>query len=80
MFVGDKMKHINYQGKSIDAEEIDVLTSNEKWNEYQLADGAELATKTVLIRVFKAIAEKTPDGEPLYIINSNSFVKVKNTN
>ena len=73
------MKHINYQGRSIDAEEIDVLTSNEKWNEYQLADGAELATKTVLIRVFKAITEKSPDGEPIYIINSNPIVKVKNS-
>lgn len=71
------MKHIKYQGRSVDAIELDVVSSNERWNEYQLTDGTELAIKTVLIKVFKATTEKAPDGEPLYITNSQNIVKVK---
>lgn len=71
------MKTINYQNRQIEVEELDVLNSNERWNEYQLSDGTELATKTVLVRVFKAKNEKTPDGDALYIINSQNIVKAK---
>lgn len=71
------MKHIKYQGRSVDTDEVDVVSSNEHWNEYQLADGTELAIKTVLIKVFKATTEKTQDGDPLYITNSQNIVKVK---
>ena len=74
------MKTINYQGKEISVQELDVLISTEKWNEYQLSDGSELAVKNVLIRVFKAADEKTPNGEPLYITNNQTIVKVKVVN
>ena len=71
------MKHINYQGRSVDAQELDVVSSNERWNEYQLADGTELAIKLVLVKVFRAVNEKSPEGEPMYMVNSQNIVKVK---
>jgi hypothetical protein len=33
------MKEIRYKGKDIGVGELDVLTSNEPWNEYQLSIG-----------------------------------------
>ena len=71
------MKHIKYQGRSVDAQELDVVSSNERWNEYQLADGTELAIKLVLVKVFRAVTEKSPEGEPMYMVNSQNIVKVK---
>ncbi len=73
------MKIINYQGKDIEVEEVEVLTSKEKWNEYQLADGSVLQTKTVLIKVARALHERTPEGDALYIAQSQNIVKVRTT-
>ena len=51
--------------------------SKEEWNEYQLANGDVLLIKTVLVRALKATGEKTPDGSPLYVIDSQCIVKVR---
>lgn len=66
-----------YQGKTIEVEEVETLTSDEHWNTYKLSDGKWLSIKTVLIRVCRATTEKTPDGEPLYTVNTQIIVKVK---
>lgn len=71
------MKTINYQGRQIEVEELDVLNSNEHWNEYQLSDGTELSMRTVLVKVFRAINERNQEGEPLYITSSQNIVKAK---
>ena len=68
---------IEYQGRTIECEEVEVLTSNELWNTYQLADGTILSTKTVLVSVAKAISEKNPDGTALYITKAQTIVKAK---
>lgn len=67
---------ITYQGQQIEAQEVEVLTSNEPWNEYQLGNGKLLRVKTVLIQVFRAVEGKSPQGEDLYIIQSQNIVKV----
>ena len=71
------MPIVKYQGRDIEAIEVDVITSTEPWNEYRLPDGKVLCVKTVLMRAFKATHEKTPDGEPLYLTNTQNFVKVR---
>jgi hypothetical protein len=71
------MTLINYQGKQIEANEIEVITSNEGWNEYQLADGKVLKVKTVLISVCRASNEKDNDGQPLYLTKTSQIVRVK---
>jgi hypothetical protein len=68
---------IDYQDKKIDVEEIEAVSSDEKWNTYKLADGKWLSIKVVLIRVFKSTSEKDKDGNDLYIIKSQNIVKVK---
>jgi hypothetical protein len=68
---------VPYQGKQIDAEEVETLSSDEKWNTYKLADGRWLSVKIVLVRCIKAVKDKTPEGEPLYIVNTQTIIKVK---
>lgn len=65
------MKTRNYQGKNIEVVELDIITNNEHWNEYQLS------AKLIVVKVFKAVSEKTLDGEPLYLIESQNVVKAK---
>ena len=71
------MTIVKYQGKDVEAEEIDVVMETERWNEYQLVNGSILSVKSVLIKVFKAVDTKTSGGEALYLINTQNIVKVK---
>jgi len=61
----------------IDAIEIEPVASKEEWNEYQLANGDVLLTKTILVKVLKAKDIKAPDGTSLYSVNTHVVVKVK---
>ena len=45
---------------------MEVLTSSEHWNEYQLVDGKVLMFKEVLVSVFRIEGETNPDGTPAY--------------
>ena len=69
-----KMPYLN---QMIDATEVEPITSKEEWNEYQLANGDVLLTKTVLVKILKAKDIKAPDGTPLYSVNTHVVVKVK---
>lgn len=66
-----------YQNQMVDFVEVEPITSKEEWNEYQLENGDILLTKTVLVKIFKAIDIKLSDGTPLYRVNTQVVVKVK---
>ncbi len=68
---------IPYQDRMVDATEIELIASKEEWNEYQLANGAVLLIKFVLIRALRANDVKTPNGVPLYNITTHCIIKVK---
>lgn len=57
---------INLNGIITDATIVDVIASDERWNEYQLADGAVMRVKIVLIRVLRADSMRNSNGEPIY--------------
>jgi hypothetical protein len=59
----------------IEAEEIDFEEKKEFWNEYKLKDGTTLKVRLILIGV-KRLKKFAPDGNPVYIINSNNVVRV----
>lgn len=71
------MAIVKYEGKDIVADEVDVINGNEPWNEYQLANGDVLMIKTVLIRAMKGRDIKTPQGDSLYLVNTQCIVKAK---
>ena len=68
---------VDFQGKQIEANEIEVINANERWNEYQLADGKVLMLKLVLVGVqlLDAIDEKTKT--PIFQYQTQIISRVK---
>ena len=57
--------------------EVEMLEAKERWNEYRLADGTTLRLKPVMIAVFRADGQCTPDGEPVYNMKSTLITDVR---
>jgi hypothetical protein len=68
-----KMK-VPYQGRLVDGESIDFMTRKEDFNEYILADGKVIKIKMVATRIIRLLDEKSPDGTPVYLIQSQNIV------
>jgi len=60
-----------------EAEDVDFEHEKEQWNTYKLKDGTTLMVKLVLTGV-KRMKKWSPDGTPIYIINSQNVVRVTN--
>lgn len=65
---------VQYQGRQVEGESVDFLTRKEDFNEYQLTDGKILKIKMVVTRIIKLEEEKAPDGNPIYLIQSQNIV------
>ncbi len=65
---------VQYQGKQVEGQSIDFLTRKEEFNEYQLTDGKALRIKMVVTRIIRLEEEKAPDGNPIYLIQSQNVV------
>ena len=65
---------VPYQGRQVEGNSVDFLTRKEDFNEYQLTDGKVLRIKMVVTRIIKLEEEKTPDGHPIYLIQSQNVV------
>jgi hypothetical protein len=59
--------------------EVDMVESKETWSEYRLADGTRLRVRPVMIAVFRADGQTTPDGEPVYNMKSTLITDVRAT-
>jgi hypothetical protein len=57
--------------------EIDMLEAKEVWSEYRLSDGTTLRVKPVMIAVFRADGQQSPDGEPVYNTKSTLVMDVR---
>jgi len=67
---------VSYQGRQMEAVDIDFLTRKEDFNEYQLTDGGVIKLKTVVTRIVRIEGEITPDGQPVYQIQSTNVVRL----
>jgi len=56
-------------------ENMDVRESKEPWSEYVLEDGTKIKTKQVVMNIVK-LDQKTPDGTPIYVLQSQSIMSV----
>lgn len=65
---------VNFQGHEVDAVIVDTSQTNERWNEYLLDDGTVLKVKLVLTNVTRLENCYTPQGEPVYAIQSTTVV------
>lgn len=62
---------------SQNATEVEMLDAKEVWSEYRLADGTRVRLKPVMIAVFRAEGEFTPDGEPVYNMKSTLITDIR---
>ncbi|MFC1917015.1 hypothetical protein ACFLX1_02680 [Chloroflexota bacterium] len=65
---------VQYQGRQVEGEVVDFLARKEDFNEYQLTDGKILRIKMVVTRIIRLEEEKAPDGNPIYLIQSQNVV------
>jgi len=61
-----------------DAVEVDWASEKEYWNEYELNDGTTLKVKLILKGVRRAKDQHTPDGNPIYAVQSMNVVRIFN--
>jgi hypothetical protein len=57
-------------GRTAQAVEVPVDSSNEKWSEFSLSDGTTLRIKINLITVMRAEGEYAPGGGPIYQVTA----------
>ena len=57
--------------------EIEIVETKERWSEYRLADGTTLRLRPVMIAVFRADGQLTPDGDPVYNMKSTLITDVR---
>ncbi|MFA5316979.1 MAG: hypothetical protein WC369_06135 [Dehalococcoidales bacterium] len=65
---------VPYQGRQVEGKPVDFLTRKEDFNEYQLDDGKILRIKMIVTRIVRLDGETTPDGNPVYLIQSQNVV------
>ncbi len=68
---------VPYQGKEVEATEIEVIRTNEPWVECQLADGKVLMFRDVVVAVYKLVNDTNPDGSSIYSFNTHRVVRMK---
>ena len=68
-------------GESVTSAEIssvvEVLSANEVWSEYQLADGTVLRIKPIVIGITRVADAQTAGDEPIYNIKSTLISDVR---
>jgi hypothetical protein len=61
----------------MEGEDVDFQEEKEHWNIYKLSDGTILKVRIIVTGV-KRLKKFRPDGEPLYIIQSQNVVRALN--
>lgn len=71
------MAKVNFQGREVDATEIDFQIRKEDWNEYQLMDGTIIKMKLVISEIFRITDLYDNEGNPVYQIKSTNVAAIK---
>jgi len=58
----------------VDAVEVEITESSERWTEVKLADGTTIRTKPVILTVFRVDGHYDQDGNPIYQIKANQVM------
>ncbi len=63
-------------GDLVDAEQMEAIQSNERWNEYFLEDNSVIKMKLVVTKIVRLVGQYDQAGNPIYSINSTNVVSV----
>jgi len=62
---------------SVVSDEVEVLSTDEAWSEYHLADGTVLRIKPIMIGISRVADAQTADGAPVYNMKSTLVTDVR---
>ena len=65
---------LDFKGRKVSGAKVDFEIENENWNKYSLDDGTKLKVRLVVAQIVRLENEYTPDGDPIYLINSTNIV------
>lgn len=68
------MKAKNPQGEVVDADEIEIVSEEEYWNRYELADGTVVKVKPVVVKIVRLRDTYSQDGSPVYLVESKNVI------
>jgi len=60
----------------VDAVEVLIDDSSEKWSEYKLKDGTTIRMKQTVLEISRALNEYDPEGNPMYQIKAQPVITV----
>jgi hypothetical protein len=73
-------RRVNFAGNTVEVEDADIISSNEMFNEYELADGTVVKVKGVLTSLSSIVGQTSPDGTPIYLAALSPVVAVVRKN
>jgi hypothetical protein len=59
-----------------EAERVEIERADERWNEYQLADGSTLRVRQVATEAWRIVDEYDPEGNPLYVLKTAGVLTI----
>ena len=59
-----------------DAELIEIIKSDEKWNVYDLDDGSQVRMRATVTEIWRIVNVYDNDGNPAYVIKSQNIASV----
>lgn len=63
-------------GTLIDAHEVPVLESTERWTDIKLEDGSVIRLKSIVLSVARLINRYDEEGNPMYVLKANQVMTV----
>lgn len=60
------------------AEDVEILEEKDHWNIYKLKDGSIVKMKLIVSGVKRLTTKWQPDGNPIYLINSQNVMRLGN--
>ena len=67
---------IQFQGQTVEADELEYEPLGEPWSEYKCADGAIVRLRTVVSRIVRLVDKKNDEGDPIYVTRSSNVLAV----
>ncbi len=74
--MAERRQQINFMGRMVEASEVPITESNERFSDYKLEDGSVLRVKTVVTSFLRCDGQWDADGNPFYFMKSVPIVTV----
>lgn len=62
--------------QGIEADLLRPVRQDEPENRYELPDGTVMLLRVVTQEIWRAVSEKDPQGQPLYVVKSQNLMSV----